>query len=330
MRKNVLKISLAFIVSLSLVSCGPKAVKENVSYSGAVMLYSSMESSELQIIKTAFENKYPGITLDYYYSTPENVAEKIYLEKKSGFVNADLVWFDSMLGYENMDMELIENYQSNEAKKIPSKFRDKKGSFTGVSALGVGFAKRSDDKNKVKDWNDFASYDGKLCMISPENAYASKYMAGALLQNKKYGETFLFSIKDKVTLENRASTAYRRVDDGTYDAACVFDSVAYGYIDSGLNCTFNYLNKDNIFMISSVSLLKDGLNKNNAKLLIDFLLSNEGQKALMDADLIPLRADIKNPVDNSYKFGGIMDIDYKDLAKNIDNYSERFLEILTK
>lgn len=328
MKRIVISLISICLVASAIVSC-KKEVK-TVNYAGAVMLYSSMESVELQAIKTAFENKYPGITLDYYYSTPENVAEKLYLENKSGFMNADLVWFDSMLGYENMDKELIENYVSNEAKKIPSKFKDKKGSFTGVSALGIGFVKRSDDKNKIKTWNDFASYDGKLCMVNPENATASKYMAGALLQNKKYGETFLLSIKDKLTLENRGSTAYRRVDDSTYDVAAVFDSTAYGYIDAGLNCSFSYLDKDNIFMISAVSLLKDGLNKDNAKLLIDFLLSSEGQKVLMEADLMPLRTDIKNPVDSSYKFSGIMDIDYADLAKNIDKYSARFTEILTK
>lgn len=328
--KKILSLAFVSLLIISLVSCSTKEAKENINYSGAIMLYSSMESVELQALKTAFENKYPGITLDYYYSTPENVAEKLSLEKKSGFINADLVWFDSMLGYESIDKELIENYVSKEAKKIPSKFKDKKGLYTGVSALGIGFVKRTDDDNKIKTWNDFALYDGKLCIINPENAYAAKYMIGALLQNKKYGETYFLSIKDKLTLENRGTAAYRKVDNGTYDVATIFDSVAYGQIDSGLNCEFNYLSNDNIFMVSTVSLLKDSVNKDNAKLLIDFLLSNEGQKVLMDADLLPLRNDIKNPVVNNYKYSGIMDIDYADLAKNIESYSAKFVEILTK
>lgn len=328
MKRIVLKLISICLVASTIVSC-KKEVK-TVNYAGAVMLYSSMESNELQLIKTAFENKYPGITLDYYYSTPENVIEKINIEKKSGFINADLVWFDSMLGFEIMDKELLENYKSKEAKKIPSKFKDKNGIFTGVSAFGVGFLKKNDNTNKIKNWNDFASYDGNLCMVKPEHSFAAKYMAGALLQNKKYGETFLLSIKDKISLENRESTIYRNVNDGIYDVATVFDSSAYGYIDAGYDCTFNYLDKDNIFMISNVSLLNDAPNKDNAKLLIDFMISPEGQKALMEADLIPLRTDIKNPVDSSYKFKGIMDIDYADLAKNLDNYSSRFIEILTK
>lgn len=329
MKKIILSLFFILLVVFTILSC-KKEVIEDINYDGVVTLYSSMEPIELQVVKTAFENKYPGITLEYYSSTPENVANKLYLENKSGFINADLVWFDSMLGLEYMDKELVENYVSKEAKKIPSKFKDKKGSYTGVSALGIGFVKRIDDNKKVKTWDDFASYDGKLCMLNPKSATAAKYIVGALLQNKKYGETFLFNIKDKLALEDGSSTAYRCVDDGTYDVAVVFDSTAYEYIDVGINSTFNYLDKNNIFMISTISLLKGGANKNNAKLLIDFMLSKECQNALMEANIMPLRTDIKNPVVSGYKFSGIMDIDYADLAKNLDNYSARFIEILTK
>ena len=64
MKKLVSKIILLVLVSFAFVSCQKK---EPVVYSGAVVLYTSANLDEVTEIKNGFEQKYPGIVLDYYY-----------------------------------------------------------------------------------------------------------------------------------------------------------------------------------------------------------------------------------------------------------------------
>ena len=54
------------------------------AYSGTVMLYSSMQEDQLVAIKQAFEKKYPGITMEYYFAGTSKVVTKISTEAQAG------------------------------------------------------------------------------------------------------------------------------------------------------------------------------------------------------------------------------------------------------
>ena len=59
--KKLLAVLLTAALLLSLVSFAS-------AESGKVMLYSSMQEAQLQAIEQAFEAKYPGVDMEYYYA----------------------------------------------------------------------------------------------------------------------------------------------------------------------------------------------------------------------------------------------------------------------
>ena len=72
------------------------------------------------------------------------------------------------------------------------------------------------------------------------------------------------------------------------------------------------------------------LNPDNGKLLIDFILSKEGQEVLVENNLVSVRDDVKMDVDTSSIAQKNMKVDYDDLGENVNNYLKTFNNIFNK
>ena len=85
MIKQVLILALCAL----LAGCGaessaapPPEADSPASYTGRVMLYSSMQENQILALKEGFENKYPNVTMDYYFGVTGKVLNKISTENQ--------------------------------------------------------------------------------------------------------------------------------------------------------------------------------------------------------------------------------------------------------
>ena len=94
--KKIVAMMLAVIMVLSLA-----AVASADEPKGKVMLYSSMQEAQLQAIEAAFEAKYPGVDMEYYYAGGGKLVTKMTTEAKDGGqIASDLVWLGDPSDYE--------------------------------------------------------------------------------------------------------------------------------------------------------------------------------------------------------------------------------------
>ena len=99
--KRFLSLAVAsMLVLATLVGCGGNktsapaqndASSTEQKYSGKVMLYSSMQEEQLQAVKEAFEKKYPGVTMDFYFASGGKVITKMTTEAQAGQIDADII-----------------------------------------------------------------------------------------------------------------------------------------------------------------------------------------------------------------------------------------------
>lgn len=83
------------------------------TYSGKVMLYSSMQEDQLMAIKEGFEKKYPGVTMEYYFAGTSKVVTKISTEAQAGHVDADVIWVGDAADYVSFKEEgILQQYTS--------------------------------------------------------------------------------------------------------------------------------------------------------------------------------------------------------------------------
>ncbi len=70
-----MKKLVALLLTLTLLAVASMALAD-----GKVMLYSSMQEQQLQAIEQAFEAKYPGVDMEYYYAGGGKLVTKMTTE----------------------------------------------------------------------------------------------------------------------------------------------------------------------------------------------------------------------------------------------------------
>ena len=330
-----MKKVIAFLVALSMVMSLSAAMAEP---SGKVMLYSSMQEAQLQAIEQAFEAKYPTVDMEYYYAGGGKLVTKMTTEAKDGGqIASDVVWLGDPSDYESFKANgWLEPYVSPETEHIAKEYMDPEGYYTAGRLVTMGIAWNVglvDEADAPKTWNDLLDpkWFNQIIMTDPSQASTTKYWMAAMMQSEKYGEAYFQALKDNgVELESGTTATHNRVADASYMVGICLDYVSANLMAQGSPMNFHYTTDDVITMTSPIALIKGCANEDNGKLLMDFILSKEGQEVLVANNLVSVRDDVEMQVDTSAIASVNMAVDYNDLGANLQSYLDKFNHIFDK
>ena len=330
-----MKKVIAFLVALMLVMSLSASLAEP---SGKVMLYSSMQEAQLQAIEQAFEAKYPTVDMEYYYAGGGKLVTKMTTEAKDGGqIASDVVWLGDPSDYESFKANgWLEPYVSPETEHIAKEYMDPEGYYTAGRLVTMGIAWNVglvDEADAPKTWNDLLDpkWFNQIIMTDPSQASTTKYWMAAMMQSEKYGEAYFQALKDNgVELESGTTATHNRVADASYMVGICLDYVSANLMAQGSPMNFHYTTDDVITMTSPIALIKGCANEVNGKLLMDFILSKEGQEVLVANNLVSVRDDVEMQVDTSAIASVNMAVDYNDLGANLQSYLDKFNHIFDK
>ena len=330
-----MKRVFALLLVLTLVMSLSAALAEP---SGKVMLYSSMQEAQLQAIEQAFEAKYPGVDMEYYYAGGGKLVTKMTTEAKDGGqIASDLVWLGDPSDYEAFKANgWLQPYISPETDHIAKEYIDAEGYYTAGRLVTMGIAWNIgmvDEADAPKTWNDLLDpkWFNQIVMTDPSQASTTKYWMAAMMQSEKYGEAFFKALKENgVELESGTTATHNRVADASYMVGICLDYVSANLIAQGSPIAFHYTTEDVITMTSPIAMIKGCANEENAKLLMDFILSKEGQEVLVANNLVSVRDDVAMDIDTSAIAAVNMPVDFNDLGENLQAYLDGFNQIFDK
>lgn len=311
---KVFAMILVFSMCLILTSCGggttPPAssaaqssapagsVAADTSAKGTVMLYSSMQEDQLIAIKQAFEKKYPGVKMEYYFAGTSKVITKIATEAQAGHVDADVIWVGDPADYVSFkDQGILQPYTSPETSAIDPAYIDKDGYFTGARMMNMGIAYNTvlvTPEEAPQSWNDLldAKWNDQIVMTDPGSSGTSKYWMNALMSSSKYGPEYMQKLKDNgCYLESGTTACHNQLAASAYKVGVCLDYVTATLSNEGSPIAFVFP-EDTISIFSPIGLVAKAANEENGKLLYDFILSMDGQKVLIENNLISVRNDI--------------------------------------
>jgi iron(III) transport system substrate-binding protein len=255
-----------------------------------VVLYASGNLSMVQAVTGAFQKKYPFLSVPITRSSGERLLNKVRTEQLAGKILFDVV-FGATVPYLPA-FNVLQRYSSPEAKAYPSKFKDPNGLWSGVSAnyyvIGYNTSLVS-KKDAPKDWDDLLDpkWKGKIGMDPEEFTWL-----GAMenyLGKEKAGKFFTALARQDLQWRKGHTHVAQLMLAGEFELALVYAHRIEQMKAQGGPVEWVRSAKPIVADLQAVALSAKPKAPNGARLLYDFFLSQEAQKAIYDDGKVPIR-----------------------------------------
>jgi ABC-type Fe3+ transport system substrate-binding protein len=288
-------LATIFAVACSHVHADDAAtLYEAAKKEGQVVWYTSLIVNQaVRPLVAAFNKKYPGIEVKYARGDSGPNAIKVINEARAGKVEGDV--FDGIATTPPLlKAGLVEPFASSDANKYPAALRDPDGRWNALVLyfLTPGINTQLVGKDDIKTAQDLLDpkWKGKIAWGNEPSSGAPAYI-GAVLQamGEDKGMAFLHALA-KQSIINVEATNRAILDQvilGQYPIALsIFNH--HAEISAKKGAPVKWLKVEPIpAPFHSIGLVKNAPHPNAARLLIDFLLSEEGQRAFAAVDYLP-------------------------------------------
>lgn len=268
---------------------------------GEVVWYTTQIVSQLvRPVTAAFEKKYPGIKVRSTRANATETAVKILNEAKAGRLQADI--FDGTTTVVPLKAEgHVLQWLPDEAKNYPALVKDPQGYwiannlFVIVPGFNTGAIPRGKEPRTYQDLLNPA-LRGKMAWNGfPTSSGAGGFIGTVLTEmGQEKGTAFLRELaKQRVAnLRGSAREVLDQVIAGEYSLALqIFNHHAVISAKKGAPVDWIPMEPATV-TLSTVSVLRRATHLNAAKLLMDFIISREGQEVFAQADYIPAHPDV--------------------------------------
>jgi ABC-type Fe3+ transport system substrate-binding protein len=285
---------LAVLLAGSRAQAADSALYDAAKQEGGVVWYTSLIVNQaVRPLIEAFNKKYPGIEVKYSRADSGPNAIKVMNEARAGKVEGDV--FDGIATTPPLlKAGLVEQFVPADADKYPPALRDPNARWNAlvVYFLTPGINTQLVGKDEIKTAQDLLNpkWQGKIAW-STEPSSGSAVYVGSVLQTMgdDKGMDFLRALakQDIVNVDATNRTILDQVILGQYAIALsIFNHHAVLSEKKGAPVT--WLKVEPIpAPFHSIGLVKNAPHPNAAKLLIDFLLSEEGQRTFADVEYLP-------------------------------------------
>lgn len=257
-----------------------------------VLFYSGMiENQALRPIADAFRKKYPFIDIEYWRGDSRALVQKSLTERRAGRVSGDVL--ESTGGAAVLIRAgAVAPFRSPAMADYPDKYLDRNG-FWAASRLdyfGLAYNTRQVSAAEApKSTDDLLApkWRGEIAWRADSEVGAPLFIAGIMRSmGKERGEAWLqkFAAQRVVNYAGSARALVDRVGAGEYKLAVEI------YAHHPLISKAKGAPLDTVMLqpvpsaVSTIQLAKDAPHPNAALLLIDYVLSREGQEVLRAAD----------------------------------------------
>jgi iron(III) transport system substrate-binding protein len=329
-------LSLACIMVWTISGCGTSSTHTDKSASqaasagvaetktavaGKLNFYTSQPEEDVTKLVTAFNKKFPEVKVETYRSGTEEVIAKLQAENQAGKVQADVLLVADSVTFEALKQQkLLKSYKSPELAKIPKGFADPDGMYQGTKILATVLAVNTQKvKTLPTSWKTLteAANKGAAIMPSPLYSGAAAYNVGVMTRTNEFGWDFFKQLKaSEISVVKGNGAVLKEVATGAKSYAMVVDYLVPREKKKGSPVELIYPTEGVPVITEPIGILNNTANEKAAQALVDFVLSEEGQKISAEIGYTPLREGIKAP--DGLKSFSEMKVLSGDLAKLVE------------
>jgi putative spermidine/putrescine transport system substrate-binding protein len=220
---------------------------------------------------------------------------------------ADAAYLGITFGYEAANRDLLAGYKPSGFDEIPNDLKDPEGRWMTIHYGAIAFIVNTDALDKTpapKSWADLLKpeYKGKVAFLDPTSAavgysvaVAANLAMGGSLDNWEPGFKY-FKRLEAQGVEHPKQTATPRVIKG--EIPILIDADFNGYrprVKENAPLQVVIPAEGSLKMLYVIGMVKGAPRPDAAKKLIDYVLSDEGQKIWAGGFVQPIRAGMVPP-----------------------------------
>lgn len=342
------EIMKKLLVVLLIVACAVCTVfargQEEKVGGGSLVIYSP-NSDPLVEAAYAFGEKY-GVDVQVLSMGTGECLQRI--ENEAGNPQADVMYggvnYANGINY----AQFFEPYTAKGNDKLPEAYRNQGGVVTrycldGSAALLINidvFKKLGLDPDAFKGYADLLNpaLKGKIAMGDPaksSSAWAELTNMLLVMGDKPYDEkawewVAKFAKQLNGVIISSSSAIYKGTVNGEYAVGVSYEDPCVGLLkDGATNIKLVYPAEGAVWLPAGAAIIKGAKNMDNAKLFMDWLISDEGQSEVAKTTARPVNPNISNTTPVMLPFSKI-NVAYEDLelcGNNKTAWQSRWTEI---
>ena len=301
MRSWLIRFALSGTAALAagIAWAADAALIEAAKKEGSVTWYTTQIINQFAApAAAAFEKKY-GVRVDYVRADNNEVILRLQSETKAGKVLGDV--FDGTVATPLIREGIALQWQPDSVKEMPKEYQDPQGYWVATNlyvhtpGLNTTLVPKVSEPKSRQDFLD-PKWKGKLVWAARQSTSAAPGFIGATLyeMGEEKGMAYLRELaKQNVAgLGVSARQVLDQVIAGEYSIALnIFNNHATISAAQGAPAAWLPLSPA-LAVFSIAGIAKAGPHPNAAKLLLDFLVSEDGQKLYRDADYISVHPKV--------------------------------------
>ena len=340
--RTIMKLGVAVALSATLVSGAALAVD------GTLTVVTSFPKDLTSVFKDAFEAKHPGLKVEVL--NKKTSAGIKYLQETAGNNSSDLFWASAPDAFEVLKGDNLLVKYTPQAEGIPDKvgafpINDPDGYYMGFAASGYGIMwntryVKAKKLPLAKEWADLKKpvFHDHVGMSAPSRSGTTHLTVETVIQGMGW-EAGWAEWKEIAgnfkTVTERSFGVPDGVNSGQFGYGIVIDFFGLSSIGSGFPVDFVYPEVTTL-VPANVGIVRNAPNQAAAEAFIEFLLSIEGQKLLLDPKIrrLPVNpqiyAEAPEGFPNPFKdksIGAAVKFDL-DLSKNRYNVVNALFDVM--
>lgn len=324
----IFQFAAIFILLGTPLHGADEALVQGAKKEGTLVVYTSMTVEQAQKLNDAFKAKYPFIQPSMFRAVGERLLTKIMTEAQAGRYDFDVVQSAETQAYFLKKRNLLAKYASPEVKNIQKPFFDPEGYWAAVYMMPnvIGYNTRLVKRNEVPKSDDELlnpKWKGKIGMdYSKPEWFAWKL--------KRMGEEKGLAYMKKLGAQDFKLYSGLTILTGLL-AAGEFPLVLNTYLHNvedakRKGAPVDWVAQDPVFTkFQPIGVGAKAAHPNAARLYVDFMLGEEGQKIIASFGRVPTRRGVPTTAQGIDKLNYV--IDDIGAGEDYNRYNELFRNI---
>ncbi len=297
--KKVVALVLALVLTFALVACGNK--KDDLS--GNLVLYSTMTENDLNALLDCFGEKYPNIEVEVVNGSAGELITRVTGEAANPV--GDLIWGGMADSDGKKNEAIFEAWVSEYDAENMEGYTSPNGLYSMEHLSTVVFCINKDIEAKlglnIQSYEDLLDpkLKGQITTADPNSSSSAWNNLSNIMAvygtNSDAAWAYIEKLMPNLVLLGSSSGVFKTVQQGEYCVGLTYEDGAVTLLkDGATNIRLQYPTNGTSASAFGCALIKNGPNPDNAKAMIDFICSAEGQTALAAAQEGTLRYTNKN------------------------------------